>query len=79
MRIGDRVVLLERVELFHKTYEIGHEFTIVADDDIRGFDLKDDDGNELGETRFVKMRKVTTAEDRERKLNKILNEKDTSI
>ncbi len=78
MKIGDRVVLEEKVELFHKTYEIGHEFTIISEDNMRGFDLKDDDGNMLCETRFVKMRKVTTAEDRERKLNKILNEKDIS-
>ena len=70
MKIGDRVALEERVELFHKTYEIGHEFTIVSSDDIRGFDLKDDDGNMLCETRGTKMRSIQ--EWRDKQINKIL-------
>lgn len=72
MKIGDRVVLEERVELSHITYEIGHQFTIVGDDNIRGFDLKDDDGNMLCETRFVKMKKIPLSEERDRKINQIL-------
>lgn len=36
MKIGDRVVLLERVEMYKITYEIGHQFTIVGDDNMRG-------------------------------------------
>lgn len=72
MKIGDRVVLEERVELSRITYEIGHQFTIVGDDNIRGFDLKDDDGNMLCETRFVKMKKIPLSEERDRKINQIL-------
>ncbi len=74
MKIGDRVELQERVELYSNTFEIGHRFTIVADDNIRGFDLKDDEGKMLCETRFTKMRKLTDAELREEKINKIINE-----
>ena len=72
MKIGDRVVLEERVELSRITYEIGHQFTIVGDDNIRGFDLKDDDGNMLCETRFVKMKKIPLSEERDRKISQIL-------
>ena len=52
---GGRVRLLEDVEMYDITYLKGHEFTITGEDDIRGLDLEDDDGNRLCETRFVKM------------------------
>jgi hypothetical protein len=73
MKIGDRVILKERIEMYNITYEIGHQFTIVGDDNIRGFDLKDDDGNMLCETRFVKMGLLPLSEIRDRKIDKILN------
>lgn len=72
MKIGDRIRLEERVEMCYFTFEIGHEFTIIGEDDIRGFDLKDDEGRVLGETRFVKMKKIPTDEQRDRKINQIL-------
>lgn len=53
--IGARVRLLEDVEMHDCTYTKGHEFTITGSDDIRGFNLEDDDGNKLHETRFVDM------------------------
>ena len=53
--IGSRVRLLQDVEMSYCTYTKGHEFIIIDSDNIRGFDLKDDEGNCLRETRFVKM------------------------
>ncbi len=72
MKIGDRVELLERFFMLNnKIYEIGHRFKIVGSDDIRGFDLKDDDGNELSETRFLKFRLDKSVE-RDKKIKRIL-------
>ncbi len=72
MTIGDRVRLEEKVDMGYYVYEIGHEFTVIGQDDIRGLDLKDDEGRLLGETRFVKMSKIPSQEQRERKINTIL-------
>jgi hypothetical protein len=49
---GQRIVILEDFEFNGKEYKKGHQFTITADDDIRGLDLEDDDGNSIGEIRF---------------------------
>ena len=49
---GQRIVILEDFEFNGKTYEKRHQFTITGDDDIRGLDLEDDDGNTIGEIRF---------------------------
>lgn len=70
MKIGDRVVLKEKVIMHNKTYYPGHEFTIIGSSGYRGFDLKDDDGNELYETRFVKFDNIS--EIRDKKINDIL-------
>ena len=43
--IGERVVFLEDFEFNNKLYKKGHRFTIVGEDSMRGYDLKDDDGN----------------------------------
>lgn len=53
--IGAKVRLLEDVNMSYCTYTKGHEFIIIREDEIRGFDLEDADGNKLCETRFVKM------------------------
>jgi len=53
--IGARVRLLQDVEMSYCTYTKGHKFTIIREDDMRGFDLEDDDGNRLCETRFIDM------------------------
>lgn len=50
---GERVVFLEDFEFNNKLYKKGHQFTIVGNDDIRGYDLEDDNGNRIGETRFI--------------------------
>ena len=52
--IGQRVVLLEELEFNDKVYKPGHQFTITGDDYIRGLDLEDDNGNRIGETRFIR-------------------------
>ena len=51
--IGQRVVFLEDFEFKGKFYKKGHQFTITSDDNIRGLDLEDDNGNRIGETRFM--------------------------
>ena len=72
MKVGDRVVLVKPIEMFNKTYHPGHQFIIVGDDDMRGFDLKDDEGNEICETRFVSDCFVSITEIRDRKIDKII-------
>jgi len=70
IKMGSRVRLLERIEMTNITYEIGHEFT-VFDSGERGWDLIDDNGNKLYETRFVKMEYYNLIEERKEKLFKI--------
>jgi len=72
MKVGDRVVLVKPIEMFNKTYYPGHEFTIVRDDNMRGFDLKDDENNEICETRFASDCFISIAETRDRKIDQIL-------
>lgn len=76
MKIGDRVILEERVVMYKITYEVGHQFTIVGSDDFRGFDLRDDNGNMLVETRGLKMKSL--AEARDKKINDILKDESPS-
>ncbi len=52
IKIGSRVRLLEDVEMFNCTYTKGHEFNVIGSS-YRGWDLKDDDGNEIGECLFI--------------------------
>lgn len=70
MKIGDRVVLKEKVEMSYITYYPGHVFTIIGDSGFRGWNLEDDDGNMLYETRFVKFDNIT--EIRDKKINDLL-------
>lgn len=72
MKIGDRVRLKQDVDMGYILYKEGHEFTICGSDNIRGVDLIDDDGNELGECRFVKMEVINIANLIDKKLKKIL-------
>jgi hypothetical protein len=50
---GERVVFIEDFEFNGKLYKKGHQFTIVVDDNIRGYDLEDDSGNRIDESRFI--------------------------
>lgn len=69
MKIGDWVIISEKVEMYDITYEAGHRFKITGCDDIRGFNLEDSDGNKLGETRFVNMR-LDKSTERDKKILK---------
>lgn len=36
-----------------KHYDIGHEFHVVGDDPMRGYDLEDSEGNRMYEVRMI--------------------------
>jgi len=78
MKIGDKVVLCEDIYTWSYPsgeklqFKKGHIFTIVGDDDIRGFTIEDKSGKTLAETRFVKMKSLN--EVRNQKIKKILND-----
>lgn len=76
MRVGDRVVLVKPIEMYKTTYQPGHQFTIVREDDLRGFDLKDDEGNEICETRFVSDCFVSITKIRDGKIDEIIKTTD---
>jgi len=72
MKIGERVVLKEQVVMHNgMVYEIGHRFKIIGSDDIRGFNLEDDGGNRLDETRFLSL-ELDPAVQRDKKIKTIL-------
>ena len=50
--INIRVRLTEDVEMPNCTYTKGHEFNVIGEGE-RGFDLEDDDGNVIFETRLM--------------------------
>lgn len=53
MQIGSKVKLTEDYKRMNgDIFTKGHEFTIIGYDDIRGYDLKDEEGNCIYETRF---------------------------
>lgn len=52
LKIGDRIEITQDLEVLSGTYKKGHQFTIISEDDIRGFDIRDDDGRTVYETRF---------------------------
>ena len=52
IKIGSRVRLRKDIKMHNCTYTKGHEFNVVGSS-YRGFDLKDDDGNEMGECLFI--------------------------
>ena len=68
------VIFLEDFESGGKIYKKGHEFKVVGEDYMRGFDLEDKDGNKMYETRMIsdKYRMLTTSEIRDRKIDKII-------
>jgi hypothetical protein len=61
IEIGSRVRLKEDIEMFDCVYTKGHEFTVYGSSE-RGWDLVDDDGNKMDETRLIsdKLELVTT-------------------
>lgn len=72
MKIGDRIFITKPLVMHHKTYPIGHEFTIISSSQ-RGWDIKDDDGNVISETLFITDTFRCISEERDIKINKILD------
>jgi hypothetical protein len=70
--IGQRVVFLEDFEFNGKVYKKGHQFTIVGEDGMRGYDLKDDSGNRIDETRFIRSKYELISKLRDDKLKELL-------
>lgn len=52
LKIGDRIEITEDLSVLSGTYTKGHKFKIISEDNIRGFDLEDDEGNKVYEIRF---------------------------
>lgn len=71
MKVGDTVVFIEDFEFNGKVYKKGHQFQITGFDSIRGFDLKDKDGNIIAETRFISNMYVSISDNRALKLKSI--------
>lgn len=68
---GQRVVFLEDFEFNGKLYKKGHQFTIVGEDSMRGYDLKDDSGNCISETRFISSKYALISKLRDDKLKEL--------
>ena len=68
---GERVVFLEDFEFNNKLYKKGHQFTIVGEDSMRGYDLKDDWGNCISETRFIRSKYEFISKLRDDKLKEL--------
>jgi hypothetical protein len=68
---GERVVFLEDFKFNGKIYKKGHQFKIVGEDSIRGYDLEDDNGNRISETRFISYKYELLSKLREDKLKEL--------
>jgi UDP:flavonoid glycosyltransferase YjiC (YdhE family) len=68
---GERVVFLEDFEFNNKIYKKGHQFKIVGEDSMRGYDLEDDNGNRISETRFISDKYELISKLREDKLKEL--------
>lgn len=53
IKIGDRIRITEPLETWNGTYSEGHEFTIIGNSGYRGWDIRDDDGREVGECGMI--------------------------
>lgn len=73
MKIGDKVILIEDIEMWNRTYKVGHVFTIYGDSGFRGWDLIDVDGNKIDETAMSSNKYVSynLKKDRKDKLNNL--------
>ena len=69
--IGERVVFLEDFEFNNKLYKKGHQFKIVGEDSMRGYDLKDDWGNCIYESRFISSKYELISKLRDDKLKEL--------
>lgn len=73
MKIGSKIRITKPLEMFNKTYPIGHEFTIIGSSGYRGWDIRDDDGNTIYETLFSQntFEEYNILEERKKKINRI--------
>ena len=71
MKVGERVVFIEDYTFNGKFYKKGHQFKITGEDYIRGFDLEDDDGNKIYETRFISNKYISLSDYRNDKIEKL--------
>lgn len=53
MKVGDTVVFIKDFKEFQWDVKEGDEFKIIYSDGMRGFDLENDDGVKILETRFM--------------------------
>lgn len=70
IKIGSKVILIEDIERFPKTYIAGEIFNVYGES-YRGFDLVNDDGEKIDETLFVQY-KYKLYNIKEQRLEKIL-------
>lgn len=72
MKIGDIVVFTKDFTFNGRTYKKGHQFKIFGDSGIRGWDLKDKDGNLILETALIEEYYTSLSEYRNNEINEIL-------
>jgi hypothetical protein len=53
MGIGSRIRITEDLVMTDKTYLKGHEFTIIGEEGMRGWNIEDDNGNQVYETAMI--------------------------
>lgn len=73
MKIGSRIKINKPLEMYNKTYPVGHEFTIFGSSGYRGWDIVDDEGNKIYETLFSSstFEEIPLLEQRKNKINKL--------
>lgn len=71
----DRVIVIKPITFNKKIYPIGHIFNIIGNDSMRGYDLRDDDGNTIYETRMISdhYKIFTIDKERDKKIDQILS------
>ena len=74
MKIGDKVIVTKPISFNGNRYEIGHIFTIIGEDSIRGLDIRDNEGHTIYETRMISdhYKHYTIDIERDKKINTIL-------
>jgi hypothetical protein len=80
INIGSKVILIEDIEMFARTYKIGEIFTVYGSS-YRGWDLVNDKGEKIDETLFSehKYKLYNIKKERKEKLQKINDRQITNI
>lgn len=69
--MGEIYILLEDLIFNSRYYKKGSRFKVIGQDNIRGFDLEDQNGNKIYETRFIANKFMSIKDIREDKLRKL--------